>query len=66
MEQTTKIVGTRIRATDAVSCHRRALALMRQAEKICPFPKPRGFVMKARTWDEYEEWKAAQPNPRLR
>ena len=65
MELGIKVVGKRRRATDPASCHRRALALMRQAEKICPFPRPRGFVFKARTWEEYEAWKKAQPNPRL-
>ena len=65
MELGTKVVGIRRRAADPVSCHRRALALMHQAEKICPFPQPRGFVFKARTWQEYEAWKKAQPNPRL-
>ena len=65
MDLGTKVVGTRRRATDPVSCHRRALALMRQAEKLCPFPRPRGFVFKARTWEDYAEWRKAQPNPRL-
>jgi hypothetical protein len=65
MQQQTKVVGSRRRGTDPVSCHRRALALMRQTEKLCPFPKPRGFVFKARTWEEYEAWKKGQANPRL-
>ena len=65
MELGTKVVGNRRRAADPASCHRRALALMREAEKICPFPRPRGFVFKARTWEEYEAWKKAHPNPRL-
>ena len=66
MEFRTKVVGTRRRAADPVSCHRRAVELMRQAEKLCPFPRPRGFVFKARTWEEYEAWRKAQANPRLR
>jgi len=65
MELGTKVVGNRRRASDPVSCHRRALALMRQADRMCPFPRPRGFVFKARTWAEYEAWKKAQQNPRL-
>ncbi|MEQ1850191.1 MAG: hypothetical protein ABMA01_01235 [Chthoniobacteraceae bacterium] len=60
-----KVVGTRRRATDPESCHRRAVALMREADRICPFPRPRGFVFKAQTWVDYEAWKKAQPNPRL-
>lgn len=65
MELNMKVVGTRRRANNPVSCHRRAVALMRQADKLCPFPRPRGFVVKARTWEAYEDWKKAQPNPRL-
>jgi hypothetical protein len=65
MEPGTKVVGTRRRATDPVSCHFRALGLTRQAGRICPFPRPRGFVFKARTWADYEAWKKAQLNPRL-
>jgi hypothetical protein len=67
MEPKTKVVGTRRREADLdpVSCHRRAVALMRQADKLSPFPRPRGFVFKARTWAEYEAWRKAQENPRL-
>jgi hypothetical protein len=61
----TKVVGTRRPANDPVSCHRRALALIRQADKLCPYPRPRGFVFKARTWEELDAWKKAQTNPRL-
>ncbi|MEI7436668.1 MAG: hypothetical protein WCL16_07670 [bacterium] len=50
---------------DAVSSHRRALVLTRQMEKLNPNPKPRGFVFKARTWRDYEIWRASQINPRL-
>lgn len=65
MELKTKIVGRRHRSDDPISCYRRGVALMRQAEKLCPFPKPRGFIFKARTWEDYEAWKKAQTNPRL-
>ena len=67
MEPKIKVVGTRRRDTDfdPVSCHRRAVALIRQANKLSPFPRPRGFVFKARTWANYESWKKAQDNPRL-
>jgi hypothetical protein len=65
MELKTKVVGKRRRPVDAVSCHMRALALIRQADKLSPFPRPRGFVFKARTWEEYEAWRKAQTNPRL-
>ncbi len=65
MELQTKVVGKRRRGDDPVSCHRRALDLMRETEKLSPFPRPRGFVFKARTWEEYEAWRKAQTNPRL-
>ena len=67
MEPKIKVVGTRRRDADfdPVSCHRRAVALMRQADKLSPFPPPRGFVFKARTWADYESWRKAQNNPRL-
>ncbi len=50
---------------DPVAAHRKALILTRQADKLNPYPKPRGFVYKGRTRDEYDLWKAAQKNPRL-
>ncbi len=43
----------------------RAAVLQRQHDRLNPFPKPRGFVFKARTWKEYEDWRKAQTNPRL-
>jgi hypothetical protein len=36
-----------------------------QMERLNPFPRPRGFVYKARSWEEYEQWRREQPNPRL-
>ena len=65
MELKTKAVGTRLRAGDPESCHRRALRLIRETDKICPYPRPRGFVFKAQTYEYYEAWKKAQTNPRL-
>ncbi|MFH0909727.1 MAG: hypothetical protein V1929_13290 [bacterium] len=44
---------------------RRAEILQRSADQLNPFPKPRGFVFKARTWADYEAWRKAQTNPRL-
>jgi hypothetical protein len=64
--QPVKIVGTRRRqpATPAEYLAR-ALVLQQQLEAIHPFPKPRGFVFKARTREDYEKWRRAQDNPRL-
>lgn len=44
---------------------RRALILQAQAELLNPYPRPRGFVFKARSREEYERWRLAQSNPRL-
>ncbi len=67
MNEKVKTIGKRNRVghSDAVDSHRRALVLMRQFEKLNPNPKPRGFVFKARTWDDYATWRASQKNPRL-
>ena len=65
-----KIAGKRRRTNDAVGvtpeealC--RAAVLQAQVERLNPFPHPRGFIFKARTWEEYERWRRAQANPRL-
>ena len=44
---------------------KRADALQVEFEKSCPYPKPRGFVFKAKTWEDYEQWRNSQDNPRL-
>lgn len=50
---------------DPVECHRRALRLQEHADRLNPYPRPRGFVFRARTWADYEAWRKAQSNPRL-
>ena len=61
------MVGRRV--TDAAQVPadyvRRAERLQRSADQLNPYPKPRGFVFKARTWADYEAWRKAQANPRL-
>ena len=66
LPQPSKIVGTRRRqpATPAEYVAR-AVILQRQVEVMNPFPKPRGFVFKARTWEDFERWRREQDNPRL-
>jgi hypothetical protein len=44
---------------------RRATILQAQAELLNPYPRPRGFVFKAKTREDYERWRKAQSNPRL-
>ena len=63
-----KVVGHRptvSSACDPVASYRRAARLIREADTLNPFPRPRGFVFKARTWADYAAWRRAQSNPRL-
>ena len=65
-----KIVGKRRHSEElsprspeeALRC---ATILQAQAELLNPYPRPRGFVFKAKTREEYERWRQAQKNPRL-
>ena len=60
-----KIVGKRTRPDSPEECVRRAWRLQQQAERLSPYPPARGFVFKARTWQDYEIWRRLQSNPRL-
>jgi hypothetical protein len=60
----TKTVGKH-RSYAPEECFRRADELQRFAERFSRFPKPRGFVFKAKTYEEYERWRRSQSNPRL-
>lgn len=44
---------------------RRGQRLNAQMERLNPYSRPRGFVFKASTWAEYEQWRQKQKNPRL-
>ena len=63
-----KVVGNPNRlpipATPAEALHR-AAKLQAQANALNPYPKPRGFVFRAKSREEYERWRRAQANPRL-
>ena len=39
--------------------------LQQQLDLLNPYPRPRGFVFKARTWEDYARWRREQANPRL-
>ena len=61
-----KVVGKRRQRPETPAQYQaRALILQRQVEEMNPFPRPRGFVFKARTWEEFQQWRSAQSNPRL-
>ena len=66
-KQSLLVVGKRKRKTSVnpTENYLRALRLQREVERLNPFPRPRGFVAKFRTWSEYETWRKTQTNPRL-
>lgn len=43
----------------------RAEMLIEEMDRLNPWPRPRGFVQRFRTHEDYESWKKKQPNPRL-
>lgn len=67
MNQDAKIlvVGKRRLPATAEEAFRRAQILQQQADRLNPYPRPRGFVFKAKTREEYERWRRLQSNPRL-
>jgi hypothetical protein len=60
-----KVVGNRQTAKSPEEALGRAWRLIREAGRLAPHPRPRGFVFKAKTWEDYDRWRASQPNPRL-
>jgi hypothetical protein len=61
-----KIVGTRRTPRTPAECHARSVLLEREINLLNPFPKPRGFIFKAPTWQAWKDWRESQENPRLR
>ena len=65
-----KIVGRRrlrenLKGITPEEALRRASILQAQADLLNPYPRPRGFVAKFKTREEYDAWRKAQMNPRL-
>ena len=60
-----KTVGRRKPPMTPEECLRRAYQLQLQLDLLNPYPRPHGFVFKARTWEDYAAWRRAQANPRL-
>ena len=63
-----RIIGRRLSraaTADPVSSYWRAERLIREMDLLNPWPRPRGFVVKAKTREEYARWRAGQRNPRL-
>lgn len=61
-----KIVGKRKKAESAAEFLARAERMNSELEVMIPAKRPRGFVMKFKTHDDYQKWKAEQTNPWLR
>jgi hypothetical protein len=61
-----KTVGkrSRIPATPEEAVQR-AGKLIAEAFRVSPIKKPRGFVVKFKTRQDYESWRREQKNPRL-
>ncbi len=63
-----KIVGRRRSQSslrDPAKGYWRAEQLIQEMNILNPYPRPRGFVFKAKTREEYESWRSKQRNPRL-
>ena len=60
-----KVVGHRRPPSTPAEFHARSWLLEREIDLLNPFPRPRGFVFKARTWQEWEQWRRGGENPRL-
>jgi len=60
-----KVVGNRIAETPAEYLAQ-AARLYESLERWNPYPRPRGKVFKFRTWEDLEQWRQSQTNPRLR
>ena len=61
-----KIVGEiGISLLTPLEAYQESRKLMRQVERLNPWPQPRGFIFKAKTRESYEKWKGTQKNPWL-
>ena len=61
-----RVVRERSPEMDGPSAYlQRAETLIAEMDRLNPWPRPRGFVQRFRTHEDYEAWKKQQPNPRL-
>jgi len=60
-----KVVGNRGAPRTPAEAFERAAVLEAEANVLNPFPRERGFVFKARTWEDYAHWRRNQTNPRF-
>ena len=66
MEQQVKAVGKRKAPEGAAEFLAIAERMNAELEVLVPVKRPRGFVMKFKTHDDYQKWKSEQTNPWLR
>ena len=66
MEQSVKIVGNRKAPGNAAEFLAAAERMNAELKLLIPAKRPRGFVMKFKTHDDYQKWKSEQTNPWLR
>ena len=59
-----KIVGKRRAPQTPEECLCLGNRLVKDAALLSPHRPLRSFVLKARTWEDYEAWKRAQNDPR--
>lgn len=59
-----KVVGKRLPPATPAESLKLAESLITEAEKLIGAVRRPPFVLKARTWEEYEAWKRRQANPR--
>jgi len=64
-ERNIKIVGKRKAPETPEESFWRAQKLIAQIDLLNPYPRPRGFVAKFKTYEDYAAWRKAQENPRL-
>ena len=66
IEQKTKVVGKRKAPETAAEFLAIAERMNAEMALLIPEKRPRGFVMKFKTHDDYQKWKSEQANPWLR
>lgn len=65
MEGKIKVVGKRKRPTTPEECLIAAERMNAEVALLNPYKRPRGFVAKFKTHEDYEAWKKKQTNPWL-
>jgi hypothetical protein len=60
-----KVVGRRGPPATPEDCLRRAHILEKELDLLNPNPRPRGFLQKFKTYEDYAIWRKSQSNPRF-